>query len=365
MIQAWEKKQGVVFPKILRQLYLQQNGGPVADSTLELNALKEIRPLTEDDLRHMDFTSEGGKRGKVFSLGGDGSNGWFLLNYEAGPTKEPCLWEFVNNACDLFRRAKTVEEFLRAEITTDDAPAFAWDETGQLDEVLAHERLDFSKETGFTDITEIVLGRKGKRLYFYSRSLEGKVERQERTYLPEPLDASEARVEEFRPSPTRTYELHLEPKKSDKIDTVEAVRTRKGRWKNRHTPGVPVWVGVESTDKAKLRALREKLFGTQKAAKAQQRDDDQAAYLAKMEALPPDAARAAMMHFGMDMIASTPAPDYSQMDPETAALLRATDAKLKMLLGKMQEEMAKHPLDAETKCVIEQMQKNIHEKGQE
>jgi hypothetical protein len=256
---AWERRNGVKLPKVLRDALARQDGGLIRYSSVSVLPLHEIKPLGIDFWEDVGYSKKRiPKQNLVFDFAAAADDEpIYFLNFNAnGPRGEPTVHHLYHDPGDVQLTARTVEAFFADLIAVTPKPAVDWSETERLDPVYHRETLVVRAGRN-RSVEEVVLGRLEGVLILYTRTND---ESYGKVILPEPLSKAEASIEEFRPSPGKTYELHLEPRKADGIVSIDSVRMSDGTWKNDTDRGVPVYVGVESRNKDVLKAVRDAVF---------------------------------------------------------------------------------------------------------
>lgn len=362
-IAAWEKTHRVKLPEVLRQALAVQNGGSVRNTSIDVLPLEQIEPIDEEFWEWAAFEDEeeAPDHELVFAFGEESETGaTLLMNFNTrGPKGEPSVYfDHHGESTDL--QNDTLSGFFEAMLASAETPSVDWSEIERL-KVVARESIDLSPIFNRPASLEQVLAREDEDfllLFTHERSSEG--ETLSRTTLPLPLDASWAEVSSYRPAPCATYKLHLQPDETDDIVEQQSEKTGDGRWKNSTMHGAPIYVTFESTDRARLEALRQELFGAAGAARAQAKQDRQAEFEQTLDTLTPDQRIAAMMRVALAMkdkmdLQFGGLSDTSGMPPALAEAAKAMQKKMQQMVEKAQEQIAAHPVDAETMRQLEGM----------
>jgi hypothetical protein len=262
---AWEARQDVRLPHVLRAALGRQNGGLVRYSYVRILPLEEIAAPDEpfwQSLAEVDREAADRKLVFTFAWHEDGEPR-YLINFNGrGRAGEPTVHNCWKERRALGLEAKTLAEFFSGLLAVEAAPAIDWSETTRLDVVLHHEALDLSTTAqGAPPALEIVLGRVGGRLVLYTHSFMAGLQSYTKTTLPEPLNVGRASITKYRPNPTKAYGMDLEPQDSQGIVSVAAEQFADGQWKNSTDRGSPTYMTVGSTSKERLKNLQEALFG--------------------------------------------------------------------------------------------------------
>ncbi|MEO6812190.1 MAG: SMI1/KNR4 family protein [Isosphaeraceae bacterium] len=362
-IQAWEQQQGVTLPTLLRETLTRQNGGLVRLGEIEIDPLREIRPVDEDFWDYTDIDDdEAPDHALVFSLGSNDLGGQLLMNFNKDGRKgEPSLYLFYSDPGDATLIADSLDEFFEAELAFDDEPAVDWSEWTENLAIVARETIDMSApDEGKADM-EQVLVRQDDALVLFTRTRFSKGENLEKTTLPLPLDPQWAEIRPLRPGVNPTFALHIQPKESDGILCVESFQIEDGRWKNTINEGAPIYVHFESSDRARLEALRTDLFGQAEAECAQAMQDREASLQAHLDSLPPEQRQAAMLQAAMTMKADLDRQfaaqfgDLGPPPPELAPLANLLRQKLDQATARARDQVAHNPPSPETLQKIDEM----------
>jgi hypothetical protein len=377
-IEDWERERGVRLPDVLRQAMARQNGGYVYRSHIRILPLAQIANPEEDFWEWASYEEEDvADRDLVFQFAEDEDlGGSFFLDYNLkGPQQEPGVLEYHSDPGDLDRRAKSVTKFFARMLETFEGPLVNWSETESLEEI-ARETIDLSEFYKAPAKEEQVLGRQAGVLVLFTREQALSGQHLTKTTLPEPLDRRMAMIRPFRPAPVGTYGLILQPEKSEGIVELDSQQTPEGQWKNHTSHGVPVCVQFESHERSRLEELRRTLLGQPAAGRAQALDEHLEKSQQQMEklqqhmaGLTPEQQRAAALQIAPQMwenlkgLLSFASPDAETMPPEAARLQEMLQEKMKELRKRVQETMAKHPLDPESQRVVEEMMKRLQRPG--
>jgi SMI1 / KNR4 family (SUKH-1) len=356
---AWEKKYRVKLPKLFREVFRRQNGGMVRDSEVCINALASIKPVEEEDLYEDEFRD----LRLVFDFAHDGGEGSYLLDYNRrGRDGEPAVYLAYRDCGEVDKAAGSVDKFFADLLKSEDGPEVDWSEADRL-AVLARERMDLTDHFhGTPSSLDQVLCRDGRTLVLFVRRIVGQDETVSRIVLPEPLSTDSCSVEPIQPG-AKIWQIHLQPRDSEGIVQIEATRTSAGRWKNRTSHGSPIYAWIWSADPNRLRKLRTELLGKDRAARVAEADDTQQQFQARVASLPPAAQRAAFMEMTRQAMAESERlfqeqnPDLGEPPPDIAALMSLMEGKMRDIQRRIQTEAAEHPLDPETRKLIERMQK--------
>ncbi len=365
-VAAWEGERGVRLPEVLREALRRQDGGYVRNCHVRVLPLDQIGPRGEDFWEWVGSSEEDVTNRQLVLHFADEEefSGPFLLNYNAcGPQGEPSVLLHFSDPGDMHTRAPSVTKFFARLLKTTDAPKVDWSETESL-EVVARETLDLSAIYGDPATFEQVLCRQEGALLLFVREQAPKVEKLTRTTLPGPLETGNfgaSSIRPHRPSPLATFGLHLQPQNTEGIVEVESNRTPDGQWKNSTTRGAPIYVLFESTDRARLEALRRTLFGEAGAGRAQAQDARQEQFEQRMAGLSPSEQQTTMMQLFLQMRDqfTGPAPLPADAPPELAAAADLVGQKMQELLRHAQEQIASHPPDPEAVRLMSEMMKDL------
>ena len=357
---GWEKTYRVKLPKLFREVFQRQNGGTVRDSEVCIHSLAGIQPVEEDDLYEDEFRDVG----LVFEFGHDGGEGRYLLDYNArGRNGEPAVYLAYPDCGEVEKAAGSVDKFFARLLKSEGGPAVDWAEADRLP-VVAREKMDLTNHFhGVPSSVDQVLCRDGRSLVLFIRRVVGDEETISRTVLPEPLSTDWCSVEPLQPDQTHIWKIHLQPRDTDGIVQVEATRTSTGRWKNRTSTGAPIYESIWSADRDRLTKLRAVLLGKDRAARVAEADHTQQAFQARLASLPPAAQRAAFMEMTRHAMAESDRlfqeqnPNLGEPPPDIAALMALMEGRMRDVQRRIQAEAAGHPLDAETRELIERMKK--------
>jgi len=143
-----------------------------------------------------------------------------------------------------------------------DAPSVDWNEARRY-VVLAEEAVEVRYlGSDVIETVEQVLSAEDDRLILFTRTRRSDGgEQLAKVTLPRGIDPGQAHVSPFRPQPCPTFTLHLQPADLDDIEWVTSHVTSGGTWKNEQSRGVPTYCTLESADRSRLEALRNKLLG--------------------------------------------------------------------------------------------------------
>jgi len=361
---AWEKKQGVKLPGLIREVFQQQNGGGVRDSEVLINALGGIQPIDTEMLSEELYEDEFPDTRLVFEFGSDGGEGIYLLDYNArGANGEPAVYLDIRDCGELDKVAGSVEKFFGKLLKSSDGAEVDWSEAGRLP-VVAREQIDLTGHYhGVPASTDQILCRDDKALVLFARRQVGDEETLTRTVLPEPL--SDCSIQSINPGQSNISTLNLQPRDSEGIVRIESTRTSTGRWKNRTSHGVPMYESIWSIDRERLKKLRAELLGTKRAARVEEEESTQQKFEEKLAALPPAAQRAALMQMAMQSQAESERlfqeqfPNIGAPPPEMAAMMQLMQGKLQEMQRRAQEEAAEHPVDPELRKLMDRMAKRF------
>jgi SMI1 / KNR4 family (SUKH-1) len=359
-IVAWEKKHRVKFPKLLSEVFQQQDGGMVRDADVYISVLNAIQPIDDDDFYEEEFKD----LRLVFEFAHDGGEGRYLLDYNArGRNAEPAVYLEFRDSGDLDKSAESVDELFQELLKSSDEPEVNWSETERLI-VVAREQLDMTAHYhGVPASLDQVLCRDGRALILFVQRRTGDDQTLTRTVLPEPLSTEiglgAGSVQPIQPGRTDIWTLQLQPRNSDGIVQVESTRTSTGQWKNRTTHGVPIYDSIWCADRNRLKQLRVELLGKKEADRVQEEDDARQELQDKMLALPPEVQHAAFMDMFQKGWAENERlfANLGEPPPEIAGLMDALQGKLNEAMRRAQDEAAKHPLDPEIRKLIEKTTK--------
>jgi hypothetical protein len=243
-------------------------------------------------------------------------------------------------------------------LRSDEAPSVDWSESKRLP-IVAEETIDLAPLYGDGAANEQVLVRLGEGLVLFTHERAPHEERFTRTLLPLPLEEMMAWVRPFRPDPRRTYSLYLQPKNRDGIVQLESKRTEDGRWKNFKSNGVPVLVVFESTDQARLEALRREVFGERAAARSEAEDQRREKLQQVMGGLASQEQYAAGMQMFLQVMGQQGGPTPpglltpENLPKEAAALQAMMQQRMQTLMEKAKSVLADHPLSPEIQRLLE------------
>jgi hypothetical protein len=348
----WEEEHGVTLPEPIRTALGRRNGGAVRNTTTEILPLDQIVPVDDDFWEWAEIDEdEAPDRGLMFVFGNETqSGGTFLMNFNArGPGGEPSVYIDYHGEGS-HQVNEMIGGFFEAMLASSAEPGVDWPEAEASRDVLARETIDLSAlYDGSPASEDQILAREGEALVLFTRERSPEGEALTRTRLPLPLDASWAEIRPLRPDPIGTFALHLQPAESAGIVEVRSETNDDGRWKDTTSHGVPIYVKFESTDRERLRALRSQLLGDEGAARAQAKQDRQAAFQETLESLSPEQRSAALMQAALNMGAvGGPLGDLAGMPPELAEAAEAMRRRLAEMTEQIRNKAAANPPDAET-----------------
>jgi hypothetical protein len=361
-IREWEREYGVTLPEPLRTALGLRNGGFVRNTAIEVLPLDQIVPVADDFWEYTEIEEdEAPDRSLLFIFGNEMQGGaTFLMNFNArGPEGAPSVYlDYHGESTYLVHDA--IGDLFEAELASSAEPGVDWSEAESGLPVLARETIDLSSSYGGRSASEEqVLARQDEALILFTRLRSPDGEVLTRTTLPLPLDAGWAEVRPYRPAPIATFALHLQPAESDGIVETRSERNDDGRWKNSTGRGVPIYVTFESTDRDRLQSLRGQLLGTEGAARAQAKQDRQAALAEMLDGLPPEQRTAALLQAALTMKEETDrrfVAEFGDRGPVPPALAEAAEAmrlKLEQMAEQVRRKAAANPPDPETLRRIE------------
>jgi len=360
-IEAWEGQRGVRLPEVLRQALGQHNGGYVRGTQFRILQLAEIGPIEDDAFWEFACYEEERvpDRRLVFRFAEEEeTSGSFYLVFARGPQEEPGVFEYHDDGGDFDRCSASVSTFFDRMLRSDEAPSVDWSESKRLP-IVAEETIDLTRLHGEGAANEQVLVRQGENLVLFTHDRAPHEERFTRTLLPLPLEEMMAWVRPYRPDPLRTYSLYLQPQNREGIVQLESKRTEDGRWKNLKSNGVPVLVVFESTDQARLEALRREVFGERAATRSQAEDQRREKLQQLMGGLASQEQYAAGMQMFLQMMgqAAGPTPPGlltpENLPKEAAALQAVMQQRMQTLMEKANSVLAEHPLSPEIQRLLE------------
>lgn len=367
-IAIWEKQHRVKLPEVLRKALTVQNGGSVRNTSIDVLPLEQMTPADEEFWEWAAFEDEdeAPDHKLVIVFGEESETGaTLLMNFNArGSQGEPSVYfDYHGESTDL--QNDTLSGFFQAMLASTETPSVDWSETERL-EVVARESIDLSPIFNRRASLDQVLCREDDAIVLFTHERSPQGETLTRTRLPLPLDASWAEVDSYRPAPCATFSLHLQPEETDDIVEQESETNDEGRWKNSTGRGAPIYVTFESTDRARLEALRKELFGAAGAARAQAKQDRQAQFEQTLDALTPDQRVAAMMRVALAMKDKMDQQfgglgDTSGMPPALAEAAKAMQNKMQQMVEQAQQQIEANPVDAETMRRLEGMLDDLAE----
>jgi hypothetical protein len=369
-IKAWEKKRGVRLPDVLRQALSRHDGGYVRGSQFRILPLVEIGPIEDDTF--WDFASYDEEhvpdRELAFRFAEDEeTTGSFYLVFARGPEEEPGVFEYHDDGGDLARCSASITKFLARMLQSDETPMVDWSEAKRLP-IVAEETIELTPLYGEPSSKVQILARQDETLVLFTHERSPVEERLTRTLLPLPLEERMAWVRPFRPEPLATYSLILQPEQHEGIVELESKRTEDGRWKNAKSNGVPVCVMFESSDKARLEALRREVLGERAAARAQAEDQRLEKMQQVMGGLASREQRAAGMHMFLQMMGQAGGPTSPGMPTaenlplQAAALQAILQQRMQTLMENAKHVLGEHPLSPEIQRLLEENQRRLDDK---
>lgn len=366
---AWQRRQGVLLPRVLRAVLHRQNGGLVRNSTLRILPLDEMVPMDEEFWEYADHDEESIRdRDQVLMFARD-DNGEpiYLMNFNAyGPHGEPTVHHFFGDGGEITDEAKTPLRFFTALTAVADGPALDWDETTRVDPVLHQEKIDLGlAHGGQPAFAEVVFGRLDGSLVLYTHEQTPNSDTFTKTTIPEQLDKSAASIDAYRPKPIKTHTLHVEPKDSEGIVSITSERMGDEGWKNTTDHGVPVYVAIESRSKETLQTLRETLFGKKMAKKAEQQERTQEEMMERFEALTDEQKQAAASAMTLRMLENSELGDLDIDEADLPPELRHIGTNMKKMAEgikkKAQDSQRSNPADDEAAAVADLMAQMMRE----
>ena len=266
-VDRWERLHGVRLPNLLREAFRRNAGGSVRFTEIEILPLSELMPVEDDFWEYEEIADEEAPdHALVFLLGWENSTGGrLLLNFNAGgPTGEPSVYIYHNDGGSTQQVADSLDGFFEEQLTFSVEPHVDWSESKEARDVIDREGLDLKFVDSGDGRLEQVLVREEDLLILYTHMQNDLGVQLSKTTLPLPLDPGSSGVRPFRPRPGATFALHIQPEQSDGIVHMTSSQIEDGRWDNRTSEGVPIYVMFESTDKDRLNRLREGLIGSAK-----------------------------------------------------------------------------------------------------
>jgi len=259
----WQARFGVVLPRLLREVLARKDGGSLRDAPIDILPLGKIKPVGEDFWEQASFDGEIEDRDLVFEFAQHAEvDLGFLLDFNAdGPEGEPRILFYTHGDFDVELAADSFDEFLEAEVGTEETPAVDWDETTDDADLLGRELVETSNWDGAQSSLEQVLIRRGDGLVLYTRLREADAEVLTKTALPGPIVASLATINAYRPPPNPSFALHLQSQEFEGIVYLASSKAGGSGWKNTETHGTPIYVAFESADRGRLEALRAAVLG--------------------------------------------------------------------------------------------------------
>jgi hypothetical protein len=310
LVASCEKALCVKLPRFFLELYRAQNGGCLRDVedfflhplVAEPNAHGCVRLLSKyadnDEVLHgedADWVREEVGDPRKLVVFWDEGHCCYALNYnDCGADGEPSVhyFDFIyKDDIEQYQAAATFEAFVKGMLPSDDSPIVDWEARNQL-EVLAEETI-VAHDAGVTQTVHQLLGRDGRNLVQFTRTLGGNVvEHLARTTISGKLQGVLATLRSYRPAPIASFQLILLPEKFDDIKTDTSTLGSSGKWKNTVARHVPDCVHFESKDRAKLEALRLRAFDGKLPQDLLAREELEA----KMESMPVEQWNAVMPH---------------------------------------------------------------------
>lgn len=251
----WERRYGVVLPRLLRGVLARQDGGYYRYAPILVRALDEIRPKSAEFWEwaepHVEVTED--TRAFDFAEACSGPYG-FLFHYNAQrPAGEPGVWAYVRGEAVVYDGADSLEEFFAQAIRWSNAPEQDWHKAQAEADILARETVEVAA-------LDQILARRKRFLFLYTREQGPRGTALTVTAIPLPLDAQATEIRPARPAPAPTFVLRLRPEVADEMDRAESTQFPDGRWAVSESLGVPHDVGIESADRARLESLRARLI---------------------------------------------------------------------------------------------------------
>jgi len=355
-IRGWERRHGVTLPEPIRTALGRRNGGWVRNTEIEILPLEQIEPVDDEFWDYTEIEEdEAPDHRLLFAFGGSGTGGTYLLNFNANGAGGPPSVSIDYHGESTHFVSDTIGAFFDEALASSPEPSVDWSEAEGRLPVVARETIDLSAMyDGRPASEDQILARDGEALVLFTRQRSPDGETLTRTTLPPPLVAGVAEVRPYRPAPLATFALHLQPCESEGIVEERSETNDDGRWKNSTAHGVPVYVTFESTDRARLQALRAQLVGTEAAARAQARQDRQAELQETLDGLPPEQRTAALLQSALAMKAETDRRfaarfgDLGPVPPELAGAAEAMRRKLEEMAARVRQKVAANPPDPET-----------------
>lgn len=366
-IDQWEQRHGVTFPKLLREAYLERNGGVIRASELELLPLARISPPDDDFWEECCCDEDDDNfadRSLVFLFGRDDEVGaQYHLNYNGlDADAEPSVWSSYHDDAGMNHAGSTVNDFLRPLLDMAGQPEVDWNETRQR-KVLAEETIDESYWMPKGSQTKYVLLEAHQKLVLFIHRVNLSAAAEEslvRMELPLPLVSKGMSIGRRHQNQTGPWTLCLAPEDSNDIVYLESKRVSNDEWKNARTMAAPVYIHFESESDERLQKLRVTLIGANAASQQQREDDVEQAWTRQVQSMSPDEQLAAGLHLMRGMRSAIPdVPIPEDMPPEMAEASRKMSQSIEDLLRQMDDEVGDIPIPPEAAAMLNLMKQNL------
>lgn len=270
--QAFEGKNKVELPALMKELYSIQNGGMLRDvddvylcplgkplgwlspmsSLMELVGQRQF--MDADDLEFVE--EEFGDAGRIICFALSYGHVMDALNYNHTNSQgEPEVISLANDGGGHGTESESFAAWFSALTGTEAEAALDWSELEQYP-LLFKSTFDAIARNGSPAVKDCVLCRDGDQglILFERTQSDGRTIEIQRASLPEGIDQTWLQVAPFG-NAGNLASLHLQPVETEDIHWVTSELRSNGEWKIERSRGVPIYALLLSQDQPGLREL--------------------------------------------------------------------------------------------------------------